>query len=477
MKTKLLLFFFLLNFTLAFSNDWQTSGNYSISWYNKNESSFIIKTNKELAGVAYLVNNGFTTFKNKTIIINDDISLEGKLWISIGFDKDHKFEGTLDGNKHLISGIYINENSASGNCGFFGTTKGANINRLRLSGDIELNKFRTNIGSLVGYCELTNIDYCIINFNIKLDTGSLATTDYSLNMGGLIGQTYNMCRVSYCLFEGSINAILGDIYEDNYFTKMTSYMGGIVGRTYNSDIICCQSDAELLRTKLYRSHNSANYSTNIGGIVGFYSGEKLKYCTSRGKLLGEFYSTNNTIITNTSLGGIAASCSSPIINCYSPETDFEVYSQSYNTIVYYGGITASSSDSKFKSNYSPSDLYVNTSQTKIHGYDGSTSFSSQQMTSDNFLEELNMYSVIEDGKAVWSKETGYPYIPKIYTQGESQSDEIEHIYSEPYNTKYDVYDLTGKFISKGRETNNFECKPGIYIFKSSANKSKKIVVK
>ena len=41
----------------GFSDNWTSSGNYTISWFDNSKSEFHISTAKELAGLAYLVNN------------------------------------------------------------------------------------------------------------------------------------------------------------------------------------------------------------------------------------------------------------------------------------------------------------------------------------------------------------------------------------------------------------------------------------
>ena len=88
------------------TENWCQSGNYNISWYNKNAKEFVISTNKELAGIAYLVNNNYTDFKGKTIKLNSDIDLSGKQWKTIGVN-DNYFKGNFDGQGHTIFGIFI----------------------------------------------------------------------------------------------------------------------------------------------------------------------------------------------------------------------------------------------------------------------------------------------------------------------------------------------------------------------------------
>lgn len=83
--------------------------------------------------------------------------------------------------------------------------------------------------------------------------------------------------------------------------------------------------------------------------------------------------------------------------------------------IHFGGITAKTNSSSSKANFSNSDYsadkpFLLTFDT-ASGYNGDYSFSSDQMKTDNFLNQLNTYSFIEEGNAIWSPdENGYPCI-------------------------------------------------------------------
>lgn len=59
---------------------WDDYGSYEISWYDKNNTEYHISNAAEFAGLAYIVNNNISSFKGKTIYIDNNINLSGKDW-------------------------------------------------------------------------------------------------------------------------------------------------------------------------------------------------------------------------------------------------------------------------------------------------------------------------------------------------------------------------------------------------------------
>ncbi|MBR1667768.1 MAG: Ig-like domain-containing protein [Bacteroidaceae bacterium] len=110
--------------TTAPTEKWSDSGNYSIRWYKSGENEFTISTCEELAGLAYLVNNGYSTFSVKTIKLAADLDLGGKIWVPIGSSDDASFRGSFDGQNHTVANLYIsNANDKQEYFGFFGVIK------------------------------------------------------------------------------------------------------------------------------------------------------------------------------------------------------------------------------------------------------------------------------------------------------------------------------------------------------------------
>ena len=137
-----------------------------------------IKTAEQLSCFAKSVNNG-TTYEGqyikqtKHIKLNDhlldqrtagDLS-NAHVWISAGYDNNSSairtFDGTYDGDNHIISGLYITNDSVPATSspygsykGLFGDTKNATIKNIVLS-DVYLNT-SGNVGALIG-CSHNNL--------------------------------------------------------------------------------------------------------------------------------------------------------------------------------------------------------------------------------------------------------------------------------------------------------------------------------
>lgn len=445
-KILLLLFILCINENLN-ADSWSDSGNYTISWYSKTKSEFYISTAQELAGVAYLVNNGYTKFQNQSIKLSNDINLSGKIWNVIGNDANNYFAGSFDGMNHTINGLNITEESGKHHFGLFGYAVGGSIRNLQLYGKINVEKEKNGgtvgcVGGLVGYCKGGNIAYCKCYVDVYGCQESTFTTSYKIYLGGIIGHAYDNVKISYCLHNGYVNfqfgSTSGDLewYSDSNYT----YVGGLIGYTYNCDVRYCENSSSIIKTYAYGSRNSSSYSMDIGGCIGYSSEGRIESCTSKGELYGFFKGSK---IMNISLGGICGGASGKIVNCYTPETRYSASSSGTNAILYYGGITASSSSSMFTNNYSPSNINLVSDLTKVSKYFGSTSFSSNEMKTNNFLEELNFYPFLEYGKNVWSRDNDYPYITDLYI-----STDINTVLQNDHRKNGKIYSLSGQRINK-----------------------------
>ena len=414
-------------------NNGSWADSYDISWYNKSNDVFVLSTNQALAGVAYLVNNGYTTFKGKTIKLGSDIDLSGKDWMTIGLNKSQSFEGSFDGQGHTISGIYITQQPMQNVYGFWGYFNGVSILNTTFKGEMNVKNpdFDDNtgnwlIGGIVGQAPLSStIDKCISNMNISF---SISKTGKHVYVGGICGETGGSCIIRRC-------SHIGNFYIGDYNKMVSSQgnilasIGGIVGVNYNCVIEKCEniSSEVLFYVSAYEySGWKMTIPVAIGGISGCNG--KVSYCRSVINKLG-FANGSTTGDAWYYLGGVigttTASVSSTLnaINCYSVINNAELgkgqlwYS---NGGVIYGGIIAKTKDSSpSKANFSNSDYSIVfpkwvSIDTKT-GDNGDGSFSSEQMKTDNFLNQLNTYSIIEEGKGIWSPdENGYPCIAESH---------------------------------------------------------------
>ena len=78
-----------------------------MEWFDTSKNEFYISSSKELAGLSVLVSSG-ESFLGKTIILNNDIDLDGKLWEPIGnILMTKRFKGTFDGNNFAVRNLKI----------------------------------------------------------------------------------------------------------------------------------------------------------------------------------------------------------------------------------------------------------------------------------------------------------------------------------------------------------------------------------
>lgn len=205
------------------------------TWYNEENTSFTISTGAQLAGLAKLVNEG-NNFSKKTIILGDDINLDDKSWTPIG-KSGKSFDGTFDGNKKIISNLYINTPSVS-DVGLFGFTQSG-----------EVKNFTLTNANIAGY----------------LDVGSVAGTPYT--------SKYTDITVN------------GTVTVNGF-----SYVGGALGKNAYANITNVDIDAEAGSLVSARSvEGTKAYRTYVGGLVGFMGegGHAIKDCDIKIDVFGD----------------------------------------------------------------------------------------------------------------------------------------------------------------------------------------------
>lgn len=253
MKKKSLLLFFVFNVIFIGNglhchvfaqNVW--SGGVETKWYDDSKNSFEITTAEELAGLAFLVNNG-NSFDEKTITLKNDLILNsiqneegwlskpnGKHWIPIG-TSEKPFKGTFDGKKHTISGMYIKTEKKYS--GLFGAVENAVIKNVGLV-KFYLNGDKYN-GGVAGYSNKSGFENIYSKGKVALKGGG--------NIGGLIGHAVESD------FE-SVSSHISIISD-----KKVESVGGLIGNCEDSNIKNAYSIGII----------SANESDMVGGIIGY----------------------------------------------------------------------------------------------------------------------------------------------------------------------------------------------------------------
>ena len=415
LKSLVLLFLFPIS-SLADdlpTEEWGQSGNYSVSWYNNNNTEFTLTTAKELAGMAYLVNNGYTDFKDKIIKLGADIDLSGKFWTPCG-----RFKGVFDGQSHVINGFslpsVINSSSSPLKVGFGAELEGATVKDLTLKGTtMKVQEGTTGssiniyFGALAGYANMScNIENCVVEIDVEYSK----RYDSKLSLGGIIGYADLNQPICNCRYSGQITCKSENAYSGSYIS-----IGGICGKS-RTEIIKCESLCPSI-SLIDRNGNSYDAYRYISGICGVPE-KQIAFCRSIVGLIdirNSNASPKEYVFTRYYVSGIGYGDS--FINCYSVINDFKHSFAGSQKFIDFGGI--GKADSHSKANFSNDDVPINISSLYERKtlYDGSTSFSSAEMQTPAFLEELNMYSMFEMDGPVWTQGAngGYPYIAELYT--------------------------------------------------------------
>ena len=236
------------------------------AWYDPSASEYTVSTPGELAYFSELAKS--TTFSGKTVKLGADIVLnEGeasaygfsekqgtalRCWSPIGPGTSNPFQGTFDGQGHVISGMYISSNTQ--NMGLFGVVKNCTIKDLTLSDCyIELSKAGEPnpswAGIVVSQSWGDNVMSGIVIRNAYL-LGDVAESEY---LGALVGCAASASGTNTyvnCSFTGTIRGkdavggliglvrnkkkavlenctVSGDIYA-------SADCGGIIGRVCGS---------------------------------------------------------------------------------------------------------------------------------------------------------------------------------------------------------------------------------------------------
>lgn len=440
------------------TDDWGKSGNYTISWYKKNQSEFTLSSNKELAGMAYLINNGYTEFQGCTIRLANDIDLSDKKWKA-----PSNFKGTFDGQGHKISGVFIGtDKDTQLDFGFWKTLNEATIVNLNLEGiaKYEVKKSTNNaahVGGMVGEMSSGSlIQNCQVNMDIYFRRGKVSSQisagssgfeesirkNYTGSyIGGIVGWLKG--NIKNCVNLGSIRYYV----REKSWVPQGLILGGIAG--YCDDgwggktrIEYCENLSPLIKVV---ESNVSDYYYSCKWISGISFNGDPKCCRS---VIGEISVdvTSHDGVPVLYLSGIAARGKST--NCYSVNPLITLKTK-YSTVkIIYGGIAAYyASEPPYSFSNNDVNFSMDISRTIEDGLNGSTAFSSEQMKTSAFLEELNLYSTLEMEGPVWSQGEGhYPYITKNYG-----TTDIRTVQAETSKSSVPIFSLSGQRLDKPRK--------------------------
>lgn len=302
--------------------------NYSVPSYDVTLYPRYIKTELEtvddVKNFSEAVNNGANCM-GLFVYLNADIDFGGVAMQPIG-KLENGFEGTFDGNGHVISNLNISSDSQT--VGFIGYSRGMTIRNLIFDSSCEIknsysseyNEIRgIDLGGFVGYCYASK-QGCIADGLVSVASlafSGSSKVDESLCFGGIVGKFYAhsfMASIINCAFYGK------QTYTGN---GLCIYIAGVIGKCYgllysssSCEISNCMSDGNIIAA------GSASEYLNIGGVVGFlHSNGVIKNSISTTIIN---YTKNND---DTSIGSVAGFLlNSQVELCYSdPRSGYPLY--------------------------------------------------------------------------------------------------------------------------------------------------------
>lgn len=217
-----------------------------------------IGTAAELAWFADAVNGGQKAINGK---LTANINLNGKTWTAFG-KYDYKLEGksgfagTLDGDRHIVSGLKSTEGLVS--C----LSSAGTVKNLTVIGTVSGS---SHVGGIAA-TSYGAVENCLFD-------GTVTTSSGSASAGGIVGRAQKGNRIVNC-----VNT--GDIKNTCAYYNSTLNIGGIMGYTYGTVENCYSTGNVSAR---------ADRGTNkgIGGIAGqVYASAVLRNCYVTGAVTG-----------------------------------------------------------------------------------------------------------------------------------------------------------------------------------------------
>lgn len=219
---------------------------------------YLIDTAAKLAWFADAVNGGQKAINGK---LTANINLNGKAWTAFG-KYDYKLEGksgfagTLDGDRHIVSGLKSTEGLVS--C----LSSAGTVKNLTVIGTVSGS---SHVGGIAA-TSYGAVENCLFD-------GTVTTSSGSASAGGIVGRAQKGNRIVNC-----VNT--GDIKNTCAYYNSTLNIGGIVGYTYGTVENCYSTGNVSAR---------ADRGTNkgIGGIAGqVYASAVLRNCYVTGTVTG-----------------------------------------------------------------------------------------------------------------------------------------------------------------------------------------------
>jgi hypothetical protein len=284
---------------------------------------------------SYFKQSADITFTVNDFEFGGDFYNDGEGWIPIGDDYT-SFQGTYDGDGHVIDNLFINRPEGYYQ-GMFGWIDGDAIIRNLSVTNIDVTG-NSNVGGIVGWNGAI-IENCHTS-------GSLLGTEMTGGIAGGFYGTIDQCT-STCTITGefTLGGIVG--YSDGGTVSDcsstgdvsgTEYIGGLMGSGMGTSIVCSSSTGTV------------SGETYVGGLMGYNFGEQpVSECFSTGAVTGNSsvggfigYTDGEKIISNSySLGDVTRNSGiSTSVGSFAGENYYGTFDCCYaaGTVTYLEGV-------------------------------------------------------------------------------------------------------------------------------------------
>ncbi len=267
--------------------------------------------------------NGLATFRNNVNLgftkinatLSDNITLDSSTsWLPIGTEYS-EYVGIFNGNNRIISGLFIDNNSAYN--GLFRTLGGAVINLGMKDVNINAGRYvggitaRLEAGGVIASSYVDNITISSVSSEVGgiagSNYGSIADTNVAnstittmdFNVGGISG--YNAGNISASFVDNisvsGANGTVGGISGNNYSgTVIASYANGVtLSGDYQVGGIVGSNHYTVISTYAVIDNITAN--TDFGGIIGANRG-----VSENVRLASNYFVTDNTTLSGIGTG-------------------------------------------------------------------------------------------------------------------------------------------------------------------------------
>lgn len=235
-----------------------------------------IGTPAELAWLAKSINDNTVSASAKAVL-TADIDLGYCEWTPIGQTSGRAYRGSLDGQGHTVSGLYISK-AGSRYAGLIGLAYGGTkVSNLTVRGEIALaNVGKVSAGGVAADVSAGEFENCVSDVKITI-TG---LTNSNANLGGFTGVA-SATSFTDCRFEGSITCqYTGSGYLGRGYSSYSGgALGGFIGLVKYTTLERCVNSGDV----------TVNKASGVGGIAGriYASGDdetRLHECLNTGHI-------------------------------------------------------------------------------------------------------------------------------------------------------------------------------------------------